>query len=41
VIVGDPDELAEVAWRKLPELDELMPYGVFELVTEHLQRVLG
>lgn len=41
VIVGDPDELAEVAWRKLPELDELMPYGVFEPVTEHLQRVLG
>jgi 8-oxo-dGTP diphosphatase len=40
VIVGDPEELAEVAWRKLPELDELMPYGVFEPVTEHLQRVL-
>lgn len=40
VVVGDPEELAEVAWRSLAELDELMPYGVFEPVAEHLEREL-
>jgi 8-oxo-dGTP diphosphatase len=40
VIVGDPEELAEVAWCQLADLDELMPYGVFDPVVEHLQRVL-
>ena len=29
------------AAKEFPELPELMPYGVFEPVTEHLQRVLG
>lgn len=41
VIVGDPEELAEVVWRPLSELDELMPYGVFEPVGEHLKSVLA
>lgn len=41
VVVGDPDELAEVAWRKLDELDELMPYGVFDPVMEHLRASLS
>lgn len=40
VVVGDPEELAEVAWRSLADLDELMPYGVFEPVAEHLAREL-
>lgn len=40
VRVGDPEELAEVAWRNLRDLDELMPYGVFEPVAEHLRRTL-
>lgn len=41
VVVGDPDELVEVVWRPLSELDELMPYGVFEPVAEHLRRTLA
>lgn len=41
VVVGDPEELAEVAWRDIADLDELMPYGVFDPVAEHLQRVLS
>jgi 8-oxo-dGTP diphosphatase len=32
VVVGDPKELAEVSRRRLDELDELMPYTVFEPV---------
>jgi hypothetical protein len=35
VIVADPEELAEGPGARLPELDELMPYGVFEPVSEH------
>jgi 8-oxo-dGTP pyrophosphatase MutT (NUDIX family) len=41
VIVGDPEELAEVSWRPLSELDELMPYGVYEPVGEHLRVALA
>lgn len=40
VFVGDEDELAEVRWVRLSEVDELMP-GVFEPVREHLGRVLA
>lgn len=40
VIVGDEEELAEVRWLNLSEVDELMP-GVFEPVREHLGRVLA
>jgi hypothetical protein len=32
VVVGDPKEVAEVSRRRLDELDELMPYTVFEPV---------
>lgn len=39
VFVGDEDELAEVRWLSLAEVDELMP-GVFEPVRAHLQRRL-
>jgi hypothetical protein len=39
-IVDDPEELAEVTWRKFADLEELMPYGVFEPVVQHLQLVL-
>lgn len=39
-IVGDPEELAEVKWATLAEVDELMP-GVFEPVYAHLQREIG
>jgi 8-oxo-dGTP pyrophosphatase MutT (NUDIX family) len=41
VTVGDPEELAEVAWRELADLDELMPYGVFDPVSDHLRRVFA
>lgn len=39
VFVGDPEELAEVAWLSLVEVDERMP-GMFTPVREHLGRVL-
>jgi len=39
VFVGDPDELAEVRWLSLREVDELMP-GMFEPVREHLTRLI-
>jgi 8-oxo-dGTP pyrophosphatase MutT (NUDIX family) len=39
-IVGDVDELAEVKWASLAEVDELMP-GVYEPVYAHLQRELS
>jgi 8-oxo-dGTP pyrophosphatase MutT (NUDIX family) len=39
VWVGDPDELAEVRWLTLAEVDELMP-DVFPAVRKHLDRVL-
>jgi 8-oxo-dGTP diphosphatase len=42
VFVGDSEELAEVRWVSLAELDELMGAGnVFAPVHEHLQRELG
>jgi NADH pyrophosphatase NudC (nudix superfamily) len=40
VYVGDPDELAEVRWLGLREVDELMP-GMFAPVRQHLGRVLN
>lgn len=39
IFVGDEDELAEVRWLGLREVDELLP-GVFGPVREHLDRVL-
>lgn len=39
VFVGDVDELAEVRWLALAEVDDLMP-GMFEPVREHLGRML-
>lgn len=39
VVVGDPEELAEVRWLNLREVDELMP-GVFPPVREHLARLI-
>lgn len=39
VFVGDEEELAEVRWLSLAEVDELLP-GVFEPVREHLSRVI-
>lgn len=40
VFVGDEDELAEVRWLSLAEVDDLMP-GVFEPVREHLVQALA
>ncbi len=40
VFVGDEEELAEVRWLSLAEVDELMP-GVFEPVREHLGRLIS
>lgn len=40
VFVGDEDELAEVRWLSLAEVDTLMP-GVFEPVREHLGRLIS
>lgn len=40
VFVGDPEELAEVRWLSLAEVDELMP-GMFEPVHKHLRETLG
>lgn len=40
VIVGDPEELAEVRWISLAEVDELLP-GVFEPVRQYLDEQLG
>lgn len=39
VFVGDEDELTDVRWLTLDEVDELMP-GMFEPVREHLDRML-
>jgi 8-oxo-dGTP diphosphatase len=42
VFVGDEEELAEVRWVSLAELDELMGAGnIFAPVREHLARELG
>jgi NADH pyrophosphatase NudC (nudix superfamily) len=40
VFVGDEEELAEVRWLSLAEVDSLMP-GVFEPVREHLARLIS
>lgn len=39
VAVGDPDELAEVRWLTLAEVDELMP-DLYPPVREHLERMI-
>lgn len=39
VFVGDEEELSEVRWLSLVEVDALMP-GVFEPVKEHLLRTI-
>ncbi|MGH3966520.1 MAG: NUDIX domain-containing protein, partial [Pseudonocardiaceae bacterium] len=38
--VGDPEELAEVRWLDLDEVDELLP-GMFEPVRAYLGEALG
>lgn len=40
VFVGDADELAEVRWIGLGDVDELLP-GMFRPVRQHLARVLA
>ncbi|MDN5917032.1 MAG: NUDIX domain-containing protein [Pseudonocardia sp.] len=40
VFVGDTEELAEVRWISLAEVDTLLP-GVFEPVREHLGRLIS
>lgn len=40
VFVGDEEELAEVKWLSLAEVDDLMP-GVFEPVRTHLERLIS
>lgn len=40
VFVGDPDELAEVRWLTLAEVDQLLP-GMYDKAREHLARVLA
>jgi 8-oxo-dGTP diphosphatase len=40
-IVGDEEELAEVRWVSLAEVDELMKGMIFGPVHEYLERVLG
>ncbi|PWR08598.1 NUDIX hydrolase [Micromonospora acroterricola] len=40
VFVGDEDELAEVKWASLDEVQQLLP-KMFDRVLEHLQRELG
>lgn len=40
VFVGDAEELADVRWLNLAEVDQLMP-GVFAPVHEHLQRTIS
>lgn len=39
-IVGDEDELAEVRWLSLPEVDDLLP-GLFAPVRDYLHRTIG
>jgi DNA-binding transcriptional regulator YhcF (GntR family) len=42
VFVGDEDELTDVRWMTLPEVEEAMAaYGMFEPVHEHLRRTIG
>ena len=38
--VTDDEELAEVRWASLAELPELVPYGLFPVVQEHLDTEL-
>ncbi len=40
VFVGDEDELAEVRWIPLAEVDDFLP-GMFRPVRQHLARVLA
>jgi 8-oxo-dGTP diphosphatase len=40
-IVGDEEEIAEVAWVTHGEIPEYVPYGLFEPVQEYLDGVMG
>lgn len=39
--VTDPDELAEMAWCRLDELDDYIPQGVFQPVRAYLEAALS
>ena len=39
--VADDDELAEVAWVRLAEIPEYVPYGLFDPVQTHLDDALS
>ncbi|MEV0779216.1 NUDIX hydrolase [Streptomyces sp. NPDC050428] len=39
-VVGDEEEIAEVAWLTLAEIPDYVPYGLFGPVQEHLDEVL-
>lgn len=39
--VADDDELAEVAWVRLAEIPEYVPYGLFDPVQRHLDDALS
>ncbi|MEW1550138.1 NUDIX hydrolase [Streptomyces tsukubensis] len=39
--VGDPEDLAELAWVGLKEIPEYVPYGLFEPVQRYLDEELG
>ena len=39
--VVDAEELAEVAWATLDEIETYVPYGVYPPVQEYLSRVLS
>ncbi|MFJ1647968.1 NUDIX hydrolase [Streptomyces sp. NPDC088258] len=39
-IVGDEEEISEVAWVKHSEIPEYVPYGLFEPVQEYLDETL-
>ncbi|MFE9886842.1 NUDIX hydrolase [Streptomyces scopuliridis] len=40
-IVGDEEEISEVAWVKHSEIPEYVPYGLFEPVQEYLDSSLS
>ncbi|WP_030757352.1 NUDIX hydrolase [Streptomyces sp. NRRL F-5135] len=40
-IVGDEEEISEVAWVKHGEIPEYVPYGLFEPVQEYLDGAIG
>ncbi|MFF2944056.1 NUDIX hydrolase [Streptomyces niveus] len=40
-VVGDEEEIAEVAWLTLAEIPDYVPYGLFGPVQAHLDAVLA